>query len=79
MDNRRDLTVGFFTKIPVAGNSKSALFVAWGQLVSFDLFRNTDNLSEPFNVPCETSDGIREERDVWCPLGKGSDPIPFYR
>lgn len=62
---------------PATSAPQSALFVAWGQLVSFDIFRNSDNTSEPYDQPC--SDGTDMLFDVWCPEGAASGDIPFYR
>ena len=58
--------------------AKSALFVAWGQLVTYDLSLTRDNASEPFDVPCNAAadDGTT---DIWCPLGAASDDISFFR
>lgn len=57
---------------------KSALFVAWGQLLSYDLALTQDNTSEPFDVPCNPADD-NGGTDVWCPLGAASDDISFFR
>lgn len=56
-------------------SSKSALFVAWGQLLVYDLFLTVDGV-ESFDVPCDDGGGVA---DVWCPQGASSDPIPFNR
>ena len=66
-----------FLATPATSAPQSALFVAWGQLVSFDIFRNFDNASEPYDEPC--SDGADMLFDVWCPEGAASGDIPFYR
>lgn len=58
-------------------STKSALFVAWGQLLVYDLSLTRDNASEPFDVPCNAVGG--EGIDVWCPLGAASEGIPFFR
>eukprot|EP00752_Nemacystus_decipiens_P001683 g1633.t1 len=58
--------------------AKSALFVAWGQLVTFDLSLTRDNASEPFDVPCNAADDDGTT-DIWCPLGEASDDISFFR
>lgn len=50
--------------------------MAWGQLVSFDIFLNADNETESFDIPCDDGGGIV---DVWCPTGADSEAIPFYR
>ncbi|CAN0570873.1 unnamed protein product, partial [Ectocarpus sp. 12 AP-2014] len=47
----------------------------WGLLVGYDLFLTQDNASEPLDIACNDA----EIRDVWCPLGSLSDPIPFSR
>lgn len=57
-------------------STKSALFVAWGQLLTYDISLTVDNVSEPFDIACD--DGSRSV-DVWCPSGTDSDDIPFYR
>lgn len=59
-----------------AVSTKSTLFVAWGQMLTFDLSLTVDNISEPFNAPCDSGDGLV---DVWCPLGALSDDILFNR
>lgn len=48
--------------------TQNALFVAWGQLVAFDMFLNRDNetTDEAFDVPCDDGGGFA---DVWCPEG----------
>ncbi len=56
--------------------SQSTLFVAWGQLVTYDISLTVDNSSEPFDIPCDDGGGVA---DVWCPLGADSDAIPFFR
>lgn len=52
------------------------MFVAWGQLLAFDLSLTVDNTSEPFDIPCDDGGGLF---DVWCPQGDASDPIPYFR
>ena len=59
-----------------AVSTKSSLFVAWGQLLTFDLSLTTDNATEPFDIACDDGGGVV---DVWCPLGEDSDAIPFDR
>lgn len=46
-----------FLPSPPALSTKSALFLAWGQLLTYDLSLTADNSSEPFDVPC--NDGER--------------------
>lgn len=58
-------------------STKSALFIAWGQLLTYDLSLTRDNASEPFDVPCSAVG--EEEIDVWCPLGAASEEIAFFR
>lgn len=41
-----------FLSSPPTLSTKSALFVAWGQLLTYDLSLTVDNSSEPFDVPC---------------------------
>lgn len=50
--------------------------MAWGQLLSFDIFLNSDEETESFDIPCDDGGGVA---DVWCPEGVDSDPIPFLR
>lgn len=57
-------------------SAKSAMFVAWGLLLTYDLSLTVDNTSEPFNVPCDDGNGLP---DVWCPLEVLSDEVSFYR
>lgn len=57
-------------------STKNALFVAWGQLLTYDLSLTVDNVSEPFDIACDDAGGVV---DVWCPLGASSDEIPFHR
>lgn len=64
-----------FLEAPSSSSTASALFVGWGLLVGYDLFLNQDNASEPLDIPCNDA----ASRDVWCPLGALSDPIPFAR
>lgn len=54
-------------------STKSALFVAWGQLLTYDLSYTIDNTTEPFDITCN------DVVDVWCPLGEASDAISFDR
>lgn len=70
------MTEVFLSSSPV-GSAQSALFVAWGQLLTIDMSLTNDNSSEAFPVPCDQgSGGII---DVWCPSGADSEPIPFFR
>lgn len=55
---------------------QNALFVAWGQLVSFDIFLNSEDETQSFDIPCDDGGGFA---DVWCPEGAASDAIPFFR
>eukprot|EP00904_Undaria_pinnatifida_P011028 jgi/Undpi1/7055/HiC_scaffold_21.g09529.m1 len=57
-------------------STKSALFVAWGQLLTYDMSLTVDNASEPFDIACDDGGG---GVDVWCPLGAVSDDIRFDR
>ena len=57
-------------------STKSALFVAWGQLLTYDLSLTVDNGSEPFDISCDDRGGMV---DVWCPMGAESEDINFYR
>ena len=57
-------------------STKSALFVAWGQLLTYDMSLTVDNASEPFDIACDDGGG---GLDVWCPLGAVSDDIRFDR
>lgn len=59
--------------------TKSALFVAWGQLLAIDLALTSDNASEPFDIPCNAATVDGDGIDVWCPLGEASDDISFSR
>lgn len=72
----REVLTEVFLSTSGVGAEQSALFVAWGQLVAFDLFVNADNSSEPLDVDCDSGGGFV---DVWCPFGEDSDPIPFDR
>lgn len=72
----RELTSGLFRSTTSVPSTKSALFVAWGQLVTFDLSLTVDNSSEAFDIECDDGGGVV---DVWCPLGEASDAIPFFR
>lgn len=66
----------FFLSAPGVGADQSALFAAWGQLIAFDIFLNSDSSSESFDVLCDDGNGFY---DVWCPQGADSDAISFYR
>lgn len=57
-------------------STTSALFVAWGQLLTYDISLTIDNVSEPFDIACDGGDGLF---DVWCPVGRDSDNISFHR
>eukprot|EP00904_Undaria_pinnatifida_P011031 jgi/Undpi1/7058/HiC_scaffold_21.g09532.m1 len=57
-------------------STKSALFVAWGQLLTYDISLTVDNASDPFDVACDDGGGVV---DLWCPLGADSDDIRFDR
>lgn len=52
------------------------VFIAWGQLLSYDISLTVDNASEPFDIACD--DG-GEAFDAWCPLGQSSEDISFNR
>lgn len=65
-----------FRSSKAAVSSKSALFVAWGQLLTYDMALTVDNTSEPFDIDCDDGGGTA---DVWCPLGTASEAIPFFR
>lgn len=69
------MTEAFLSSEP-AISTRSALFVAWGQLLTFDIYLNVDNSSDPFDVPCDDGGGVV---DVWCPQGEASDDISFFR
>ena len=69
----REVTTDIFLTSSAAISTKSALFVAWGQLLTYDLSLTIDNSTEPFDVPCN------DVVDVWCPLGVSSDEISFDR
>lgn len=59
-----------FLASPPAVSTESALFVAWGQLLTYDLSLTVDNSSEPFDIAC--NDGERGRRSVSCHrLGSG--------
>eukprot|EP00752_Nemacystus_decipiens_P002581 g2416.t2 len=73
----REVLTDVFLPSPPALSTKSALFVAWGQLLTYDIALTSDNSSEPFDIPC--NDAVGGGIDVWCPLGANSDPIPFFR
>lgn len=64
-----------FLANPSTSSTANALFVGWGLLVGYDLFLTQDNVSEPLDIACNDA----EIRDVWCPQGSLSDPIPFSR
>lgn len=70
------MTEVFLSSTP-ATSTRSALFVAWGQLLTYDMHLNVDNSSEPFTVPC--NDGVGGTVDVWCPEGAASEDISFFR
>ena len=55
---------------------RSALFVAWSLLVSYDLFLNADDETLSFDIPCDDGNGFV---DVWCPEGSASEDIEFFR
>ena len=69
----REVTTDVFQASSAAVSIKSALFVAWGQLLTYDISLTIDNSTEPFDVPCN------DVVDVWCPLGASSDEISFDR
>lgn len=48
----REVMTDVFLASPPAVSAKSALFIAWGQLLTYDLALFKDNSSEPFDVPC---------------------------
>lgn len=73
--DREVMTEVFLASEP-AISTRSALFVAWGQLLAFDMYLNVDNSSEPFDIPCNDGAGLI---DVWCPQGAASDDISFFR
>ncbi|CAM9558139.1 unnamed protein product [Pylaiella littoralis] len=74
----REVMTDVFLTSTAGLSSKSALFVAWGQLVTFDLALTQDNGTDPLPVPCNFADD-EEGTDVWCPLGDASEEIPFFR
>ncbi|CAB1109758.1 unnamed protein product [Ectocarpus sp. CCAP 1310/34] len=71
----REVLSEVFLANPSTSSTANALFVGWGLLVGYDLFLTLDNASEPLDIACNDA----EIRDVWCPLGSLSDPIPFSR
>ncbi|CBN76582.1 peroxinectin precursor [Ectocarpus siliculosus] len=71
----REVLSEVFLANPSTTSTANALFVGWGLLVGYDLFLTQDNASEPLDIACNDA----EIRDVWCPLGSLSDPIPFSR
>ncbi|CAM9782649.1 unnamed protein product, partial [Ectocarpus sp. 12 AP-2014] len=71
----REVLSEVFLANPSTSSTANALFVGWGLLVGYDLFLTQDNASEPLDIACNDA----EIRDVWCPLGSLSDPIPFSR
>lgn len=73
----REVTTEVFLSTSSVVTPQSALFVAWGQLMSFDLFLNADDAAEAFDVPCNVGAGSLV--DVWCPEGAASDDISFFR
>ncbi|CAM9145144.1 unnamed protein product [Ectocarpus sp. 8 AP-2014] len=74
----REVMTDVFLTSPPAVSTESALFVAWGQLLTYDLSLTVDNSSEPFDIACNDGNGA-EGVDIWCPLGASSDPISFFR
>ncbi|CAM9311137.1 unnamed protein product [Ectocarpus fasciculatus] len=74
----REVMTDVFLASPPAVSTESALFVAWGQLLTYDLSLTVDNSSEPFDIACNDGNGA-EGIDIWCPLGASSDPISFFR
>ncbi|CAM9150376.1 unnamed protein product [Ectocarpus sp. 12 AP-2014] len=74
----REVMTDVFLASPPAVSTESVLFVAWGQLLTYDLSLTVDNSSEPFDIACNDGNGA-EGIDIWCPLGASSDPISFFR
>ena len=72
----REVMSDVFLSTTATVSTKSALFVAWGQLLTYDLSLTADNVSEPFDIGCDDRGGMA---DVWCPLGAESEEIPFNR
>lgn len=72
----REVTTEVFLSASSVGAPQSALFVAWAQLLCFDIFLNVDNETQSFDIPCDDGNGFV---DVWCPEGAASDDIPFFR
>lgn len=85
VDSGREVTTEVFLASPPAVSTKSALFIAWGQLLTYDLALTSDNASEPFDVPCNEGEKKEVEADVPCRLlpcaffgvsqGGGSQPV----
>lgn len=65
---RREVMTDVFLASPPAVSPKSALFIAWGQLLTYDLALIKDNSSEPFDVPCNdgTKQNAAELPMAWC-------------
>ena len=72
----REVTTEVFLAASSVQSERSALFVGWALLVSYDLFLNADDETLSFDIPCD--DG-HETVDVWCPEGSGSEDIEFFR
>lgn len=72
----REVMSDVFLSTTAAVSTKSALFVAWGQLLTYDMSLTVENGSEPFNIACDEGGGAV---DVWCPVGADSDEIIFDR
>lgn len=61
----REVTTDVFLSSPPTMSTQSALFIAWGQLLTYDLSLTQDNSSEPFDAPCNDGERQRfEERHV---------------
>ncbi|CAM9820602.1 unnamed protein product, partial [Ectocarpus sp. 4 AP-2014] len=74
----REVMTDVFLTSTAGLSAKSSLFIAWGQLLTYDLALTVANGTESLDVPCNDADqngGI----DVWCPLGAASEDIPFSR
>ncbi|CAB1097428.1 unnamed protein product [Ectocarpus sp. CCAP 1310/34] len=74
----KEVMTDIFLTSTAALSAKSSLFIAWGQLLTYDLALTVANETESLDVPCNDADqngGI----DVWCPLGAASEDIPFSR
>ena len=74
--NYREIMTGIFLSSTATLSTKSVVFVAWGQLLTYDLSLTIDNGSEPFDIACDDGGGVP---DVWCPLGTNSEDISFNR